>query len=92
MAKIDRTQGFERGRKYIISIDLDLWKTIKEEIIRGITRENTTHKRVTFENYLHGKIKNPPLKKIEYIEEIIERYKISPNKFWGKLNKDNKEK
>lgn len=90
MKKIDRTQGFERGRQYLIERDLDLWKEVRIEIIKGITKETTKNKRGTFKNFLHGYIKDPSLKKIEHIESVLKKHKIKPELFWGKLDKEEK--
>ena len=86
--KIDRTQGFEKGREYLIKIDPDLWKEVRKEIIEGITKKETKNKRGTFRNFLHGNIKDPTIKKIEYIESILQKYNIKPEFFWGKLDKE----
>lgn len=90
---IDRTKGFEKGKKYIIeNIGMEEWAMIRDEIKKVLTEtEDPTRKRSLFRYYLHGQIMKVSYERIMSIEMILKKYNIAPKKFWGKIEQETNE-
>ncbi len=84
---IDRTKGFEKGKKYILeNMGVEEWSMIRKEINNVLTEiKDPTNKRSLFRYYLHGQIMKVSYERIMGIEMILKKYNIDPKKFWGRI-------